>query len=152
MKKQVAAVVFDSAYGNTESVARRIAAVLGVRFDTEVLQAGTFEPGALTDFDFLVLGCPTQRHRESPAMEKLVAGLDAVSLKSRKAAVFDTRYDIPRWQSGSAAVRLSRRLQRCDLQPIVQPKSFFVAGRQGPLQPAQLDEAEEWTRVILSKL
>ncbi|WP_070121392.1 flavodoxin family protein [Bacillus marinisedimentorum] len=152
MKKQAAAVVYDSAYGNTEAVARRIAMVLGTRFDTEVLLAGTFKTGNLSNFDFLVIGCPTQRHRPSPAMEKLVEELSTLSLKSRQTAVFDTRYDVPRWKSGSAAFRLSRRVKRFDLQPVVEPKSFFVAGRQGPLKPSQLKEAEEWTKVILSKL
>ncbi len=155
-----ALVLFDSVYGNTEQVARAVAAGLESVFSVQLKSAeriGTVDPEGL---DLIVVGGPTHRHR----MSKRLAGvLDAVprkGLRGIRVAVFDTRYRMPAWLSGSAASDIARRVRKLRGQLILPPQSFFVARDFPPegskrrhelerMEPGEMERAGLWAGEIV---
>jgi hypothetical protein len=61
----------------------------------------------------------------------------------RPAAAFDTRFDKPRWLTGSAAKSIAGRLEHHGFHLIAPPQSFFVNGEHR-LEPGQRERAEAW--------
>jgi hypothetical protein len=155
------AVVHESVHGNTEAVARAIAAVLA-REHTVVRGSVEEVPAAgVRDVDLLVLGAPTHLHglpsrgtmlttRErggvsAPAPDILVRDWIEQLPPGRPPAIatFDTRSSDVRLISGSAARTLRRRLRRSGHE-VVATESFVVTGGQGPLAAGELARAEAW--------
>lgn len=157
-----ALVVFESMFGNTEEIARAVAAGVATHLRAEVVEVGTapVEPGG--DVALLVLGGPTHafgmsrtgtRHdavdrREGALPVSSGIGvrewLDAARLRpGLRAAAFTTRTP-QRWVPGSAARAIHRRLRRRGLDLVSGPRSFHVVGIEGPLAEGELDEARAW--------
>jgi hypothetical protein len=74
------------------------------------------------------------------------------ALRGLPAVCFDTRYNSPRWISGSAARSLARLLYEKGAYVVVQPESFFVGQADGPLQPGELNRAVDWIEGIVARL
>jgi flavodoxin len=127
-----ALIIFDSAYGNTERIARAIAAALAPQGTVAVERVedvlGT-DPAA---FDLLIVGGPTQRHGASPALAAWLEGLGRRALSGVPAAAFDTRYRMSALLSGSAAGVVARRLSRAGCRLAAAPESFFIERDQAP--------------------
>jgi len=64
-----ALIVYDSLHGNTEKIARAIAAALAPSADVKVLRAGEANPSELESIDLLIVGSPTQGGRPTPAIQ-----------------------------------------------------------------------------------
>jgi hypothetical protein len=64
--------------------------------------------------------------------------------KAKMAAAFDTRFGKPRWLTGSAALRIARRLRRSGYRLVAPPESFFVLHTEGPLREGEEDRARMW--------
>jgi hypothetical protein len=151
-----ALVLYESLFGNTATVARAIADGLGPIGEVTVAQFGAVPEGAAEEADLLVLGGPTHgwgmtrpASRKSPKSEGYAVGAREwlQGLRRRrgtKAAVFDTRFDKPRWLTGSAALRIARRLGRSGCQLVLPPESFFVQHTEGPLREGEEDRARRW--------
>ena len=60
-------IVYDSAYGNTEKVARAIGGV--ITGEVKVLRPGEVNPSELQSLDLLIVGSPTQGGRPTPAIQ-----------------------------------------------------------------------------------
>ena len=148
-------VLYESLFGNTERIARAIAD--GLRQSTEVTLANFGEmPGETADADLIVLGGPTHgwgmtkpTSRSRPGSEAYALGVrewleTAPPGMGRSAAAFDTRFDKPRWLTGSAAVRIGRELERLGHQMVMPPESFFVLHTGGPLRPGEEERARRW--------
>src|SRR5512139_3138161 len=129
-------VVFDSAYGNTEKVARAIAAALGTEPEVVCRRVTEVATGDLTGVSLLVVGSPTQGFRPTKPVAGLLKGLRSRALTGVKAAAFDTRFEVARLTSGAlrllvktggfAAPRIAARLQRAGAALILPPEGFFV--------------------------
>ncbi|WP_019819379.1 flavodoxin family protein [Saccharomonospora saliphila] len=159
-----ALVVFESAFGNTEAVARGIGAALAPHAEVEVREVGS-APGVVDDAtDLLVVGAPTHAFglsRESTrrdaaeqarehGREPVSRGrgvrewLDEVRLpRGVRVAAFDTKINRPRLP-GSAAKGVMKRLRRAGQVPATAPQSFYVTATAGPLLDGELDRAGEW--------
>lgn len=150
-------VLFASSYGNTEAVARAVAAALGERAQVEVRSVSDAAPIEPATLDLLVVGGPTQRHGASPPLVEWLRGLPPGSLAGLPAAVFDTRYRMARLLSGAAGDAAARWLTRAGCRLVAPPASFFVA-RDTPaadaprrhelesLEPGELERAAAWAR------
>lgn len=137
-------VVFDSTYGNTEALARAVAH----HFSVEPV-AVTAAPD-LAGVDLLIIGSPTHGHRESEPMGHWVAGLPR--LGGVGVALFDTRHELPRWMTGSAARALAPRLRALGSHEVVPPQSFYVArGVAGPLLVGELERADRWAEHVAQR-
>jgi flavodoxin I len=150
-------VIYDSQYGNTEQIARAIAGGLGEDGSVEVLAASEVVGRPLERPDLLLVGGPTQRHGMSPTLRTFLESLPRDSLRSTRAATFDTRYHMAAVLSGSAASQAAGHLRRAGCQLVAAPESFFVERDRPPkdekrrhglerLEPGELERAAEWGR------
>jgi hypothetical protein len=117
--------------------------------------------------DLIVVGAPTHVHGVSSGRSRKAA-LDqggrgpASGIGVRgwieklpesgapRAAVFDTRADLPVLLAGSAARRIARRLRKRGYRLAAEPESFFVQGTPGPLEAGELERAAAWGRELAS--
>jgi flavodoxin len=151
-----AVVLYESLYGNTEAVARAIAEGLAPIGEVALARFGELPEGAAEEADLVVLGGPTHgwgmtkpASRKSPDAEGYAAGArewleGARQAAGKMAAAFDTRFGKPRWLTGSAALRIARKLRRSGFRLILPPESFFVLRTEGPLRDGEEDRARAW--------
>lgn len=164
-----ALVVYESMFGNTRQIAEAVAAGLGVSARVELVEVRSAPTELGDDLDLVVVGGPTHAHGMTrPGTRKAAAdeeGGPTVApgtglrdwlgtirvLRGLAAATFDTRFDKPRWLTGSAAHGAARQLQRSGCRLVVAPESFYVVGTGGPIQDGELDRAYEWGRALVSQ-
>lgn len=149
-----ALVIYDSAYGNTEQVARAIGDALGPPEAVTLLHVRDARPDGLAGAALLVVGCPTQRFRPSAPVAHLLRAIPAGSLRGVHVAAFDTRLAASDFPSpivrfmintgGYAAKTIADRLRKSGGSLIAPPEGFFVAGTEGPLKPGELARARAW--------
>lgn len=144
-----ALVVYDSAYGNTKSVAEAIAGALEDLQATAV-PVGDFTPGSLAPGDLFVLGSPINGWRPTPKVTELLSALGTGALKGVKAAAFDTRVRL--FIHGDAAKKMTASLRAAGADIIAEPMPFYVGGREGPLRSGEIEKAEGWGKTLLTSL
>lgn len=145
-------IVYDSQYGNTAQIAQTIAQTLsefGVARAEPVSKASA---RALQDVDLLVLGCPTQGWRPTPAMRAFLATITPAAGYGVDVACFDTRFHLPRFLTGSAAKMMVQQLRKQGVFLLTAPQSFFVTGRAGPLAEGELKRADSWARALHNRI
>jgi flavodoxin I len=151
-----ALVVYDSAYGNTEEIAKAVAKALGD--DTLLERVEDADWDGLNKYEVVVVGSPTQAGRPTPAMKAFLGNIPAGSLEGVGVTGFDTRID-GRTQGfvlrtfmgllGYAAGRIARQLEAKGGRLIEQPHGFFVQDKEGPLSPGETDRAWAWASTIV---
>lgn len=151
-----ALVVFDSFFGNTEKLAREIAAALSDRMDCAVARAGEADPTGLRRLDLLVVGSPTRAFKASEQTVQFLRAIPAGALTGVKVAAFDTRADIAEINSavltfmvrifGYAAEPIAKALKRKGGQAVGEPAGFFIQAKEGPLCDGELERAAAWAR------
>jgi flavorubredoxin len=153
-------VAYDTAFGNTERIARAIAGALAEVGVVETRPIGEVPARDIVAADLLVVGGPTQRHGASPALVAWLQDVARSDLGGTRAAVFDTRYPMAKLWSGSAADAIARWLRRAGCTLVGRPESFFVEtdapepgeGRRHDLARLQLGEVERaavWARRLV---
>ncbi|MFQ6170668.1 flavodoxin family protein [Oryzobacter sp. R7] len=155
-----ALVVYESFWGNTEQVAREVAAGVGEVMPVEVVDVGA-APASLDGVGLLVAGGPTHafsmtrpstrrdaRDKGAPrggvdrGLREWLEGLPRV--EDVRVATFDTRVGSVRHLPGSAARGAARSARRHGLRQIAPPESFWVRDMGGPLEDGELDRALAW--------
>lgn len=144
-----AVVIYDSVYGNTEKIAQAIASALGERVAVHLAKVGQDEPVHWSEFELVVMGGPIHRVNLSAPMKALVNEIPKRALRGASIAVFETCYRNPRWQRGAATRRLGRKARKSGGRQVVPPESFFVVGREGPLEEGEEERARKWAHAIL---
>ena len=76
-----ALVVYDSVYGNTEKIARAIGGAIAG--EVKVLRPGEVNSSDLASLDLLVVGSPTQRGKQTPAIGEYLTRITWRSIKPR---------------------------------------------------------------------
>jgi flavodoxin len=143
-----AVVLYDSLYGNTEQIARVIAEVLEHSYDVELIRADEFERMDEPP-DVLVVGSPTHNRRPSPAMRQALWALERGDVSGVAAAAFDTRYERPRFLTGSAAIGIAKLLKRSGAVVEIGAESFLVEDKEGPLVHGEIERAKRWAHQVL---
>ena len=141
-------VIYDSQFGNTEKVARQIGAALSEFGQVRVEHVNQVFTLTLRDVDLLIVGGPTQAWGATGALKNWLAHLHPEDLERVVGAEFDTRFDKPRWLTGSAAVTIEKQLKRHGARLLLPPESFFVEDKEGPLAPGELERAAVWARSL----
>ncbi len=144
-------IIYDSEFGNTASIAQRIAQTLEPDGTVQLRLANTLSKLEVQKIDLLLVGSPTQYHGMSPAMLTLLEELPDNSLQNIAAAVFDTRYQDYTAETGSAATQIAQVLHKAGAHLLVPPKSFFVVDREGPLAEEELAAATHWTLTLIER-
>ena len=158
-----ALVAFDSAYGNTEQVARAIGAALGPQEDVGVLRVGEVAPEHLAGVSLLVAGSPTQKFSPTGPTTRFLKRIPKDGLNGIRVAAFDTRFteaEIAKVKIlaffvrlfGYAAEPIADRLQKKGGELVVPPEPFYVSGTEGPLLDGELERAGAWAKQIAATL
>ena len=102
-------VIYDSAYGNTEQIAKAIAS--GIAGAVKVLRTGEVSQDILKSANLLIIGSPTYGGRPTPAMKDFLKQLALTAARDKDIATFDTR-DTTKWVGilGYAAGKIARSL------------------------------------------
>lgn len=153
-----AVVVYESHWGNTADVARRIAEGIGPEAQCLTTDAATRE--ALTDAELVVVGAPVigfalarddvrQRISEEPgaptppdiAHPSLRTWLEALPRTEGRSAAFETRIW---WSPRGATGDIESGLRRAGYRTIAKAQKFVVEGKFGPLRDGELERAYRW--------
>jgi flavodoxin len=143
-------VIYESQFGNTELIAQAIAQALGECGSVRLVPMGKAGHAMLQGVDLLVLGSPTQHHEATPDMLAWLDHLPPKTLDRMPIAVFDTRYHMSKLFSGSAADVIGKEVQERGGRLIAPPESFFVAGREGPLEAGEVERAAAWANTLVA--
>ena len=146
-------VFYDSQFGNTERIAQVIADTLRAFGQAQAIRVDPARPVEFQGVDLLILGCPTQGMRPTPAMQSFLGKVSYQSLSGLAVACFDTRFRGFLWKS-SAAPRMARQLRMMGVEPLVQPESYFVKAmkKEGPLLAGEVERAATWARMLFNKV
>jgi len=144
-----ALVVYDSQFGNTEAIARAIAAA-APRGAARAVKVGEANAADLKGIDVLAVGSPTLGGRPTPAVKAFLDGLPAGSLAKIRVAAFDTRMSIFIAKLfGWAADRIAAELAAKGGLPAAKSEGFLVKGREGPLADGERERAAAWAKGFL---
>ena len=139
-------VIYDSQFGNTEQIAQAIAGALRAFGQAQAVRVDPAHPLELQGVDLLILGCPTQGFRPTPAMLSILGTFSYQALSGLAVACFDTRFRGRLWKH-SAAQHMAGQLHTMGVEPIVAPESFFVKFTRegkGPLLAGEVERAASW--------
>lgn len=161
-------VVYESMFGNTHTVAERIADGLRGAGEARAVPVGEATPGALAGADLLVVGGPTHVHgmasaRSHQAAQQqaetsggelvldpdaegptLRAWFDEVALPDGiRAAAFDTRAHGSPVLTGRASKGIAKRLERHGAAMVAEVESFLVT-KENHLVDGEEARAESW--------
>ncbi len=144
-------VVYDSAFGNTEQIAKSIGNALDG--NVEVLHIGKIGPSTMGSFDFLFIGSPTQSGKPTKAMLDFLNNVPESVLHEKRIAAFDTRF-ATRFVGifGYAAVKIADNLKSKGAVLASSPQGFYVIGKHGPLQEGELERAGIWAKATANRL
>ena len=143
-------VVYDSYFGNTETIAKEIATTLD---DCECVR--------VTDINFrekvdlLIVGSPTRGFKATASIQKF---LNSLPSNVKNVALFDTRIDtgtissgFSRWIIGNMGyannkmIKIVLKRKRNIIEPI---EFFYVLGNEGPLKEGEIDKAKRWAESL----
>jgi flavodoxin I len=140
-------VIYDSVFGNTEQVAKRIADV--IPGTVKVVKVGGVSMLELGTADLLILGSPTVGGRATKPMQEFVESIPKSVAEKARLAAFDTRISMKFAQIfGYAATRMADALAQKGGELKLPPEGFIVKGRNGPLAEGELDRASAWGKTI----
>jgi flavodoxin len=145
-------VVYDSQSGNTQQIAKAIAAGLGPDSGVKVVRASAVATADVAALDLLVVGAPTQGGRPTVSVQEFLARLPD-RLGDTRVAAFDTR--MKQWivkVFGFAANRIGKGLEAHGGVLALPPEGFFVKGGKGPLVDGEVERATAWGRDLGSRL
>jgi flavodoxin len=145
-------IVYHSVFGNTQAIAEAIAEAMQQKGAVRLTRVDRFSAAELEGIALMIMGCPTHRHSVPQAVRTMLEGMSRGALRGVGVAAFDTRYRKARWLTGSAAHKVARNLRKFGGRQVVGPESFFVAGREGPLEEGEIERAKEWAELILGQL
>jgi hypothetical protein len=165
-------IVYESMFGNTKTIAEAIAEGLSDAGEVALGTVDELSTDEVDDAGLLVAGGPTHAHgmaganahqtiardrsdaRYGPVLageESLRGWLERLPAGRGMAAAFDTRFDKPRWLTGSAGTKIAQRLRHKGYS-VIGTESFFVQGGGGPLADGERDRAAAWSRALAAKL
>jgi hypothetical protein len=168
-------IVYESMYGNTHSVASKIADVAGGFGEVALVPASKAALESLDGADLVIIGGPTHIHGLSRPMTRQGAMSDVAKHPDLvfdpdgegpglrdwfeqigngnhiSAAAFDTRLHGPSAVTGSAAKGISRRLHHHGFHEVAGPQSFFV-DKENHLVDGEADRAGVWARSLFDRL
>ncbi len=142
-------IVYNSQYGNTERIARIIGDTLRAFGQVQTIRVDQAHQISLEAVDLLIVGCPTQGFRPTPAVQSFFANISSQQSRALAVACFDTRFRGFLWKR-SAAPRLNEQLRTLGIESLVPPESFFVKAmkKEGPLEPWETERAAKWALSI----
>jgi hypothetical protein len=166
-----ALVVFESMFGNTQKIAQAVSDGLVPHTKVDLVEVGSAPAVLDEDVTLLVVGGPTQawgmtrKGTRQSAANQAPEGLVSKGIGLREwlatvkrgsktvaAVAFDTRFQRPRWLTGSAARGVQNQLRRLGFRTVAPSESFFVSATTGPLVDGETERARRWAEKLGSRL
>ena len=164
-----ALVIYESMFGNTETVARAVAEGVGRYADVTLAEVRGARPEYAEKFDLVVVGGPTHAfsmtrpstradaerqgapHRTPDIgirewLDRLPGGVHHAAV-----ATFDTRIDKVRRLPGSAARKAARVAHHHGYRKVAEPTSFYVEDVSGPLLEGERERAVAWGEQVAAR-
>ena len=148
-------VVYDTLYGNTGLLARVIANRLP---DVTLVHVEALTPKHIEQSDLIFLGSPSRGYNATKRLRQAVESLPKNALKSKSAAVFETRLKVAKHMprilryllknTGWGDAKLDTMLLRKGAKLISPLGLFYVTTQEGPLREGETDQAEHWAKQI----
>lgn len=145
-------IVYDSQYGNTERIAKAIGESLSPLSRARTARVDAMRASDLEGVELLLIGSPTQGWRPTQAIQSFLRSPSFDHLRGVRIACFDTRFNKPRWLTGSAAGVMVKRLRERGIEPAAPSTSFFVKASEGPLLDGEVERARAWAIGVASRL
>lgn len=151
-------IIYDTAYPNTRSIAKAIAAGFANQNDLAFKSAESVDPKELTELETLIVGSPSLSRKPSPLIKDLLKNLAKKSLQSVAIAAFDTRsprkslkeilFGFIFRKKGHAADYIDKMLLQKGGIQVLAPEGFFARSSKGRLYQNEQKRAMEWGREI----
>jgi flavodoxin len=148
-----ALVVYYSLFGNTQRVAKEIAAVFGKVGTASIRGVEELSTDDLKDIDLLVMGTPTHRMNLPQVVRSALEKLPRRGLRDMYYAAFDTSYDVSAFLARfTASKKLDRKLRKLGGKRLFPPQTFHVhPHHEGPLLDGEIQRAKVWADAILAE-
>lgn len=154
-------IVYDSFFGNTEKVAKKLAQTLRGKHDvttTKVTALQADDTRKVFDSELLIIGSPTRVFQPTKAIKAFIKRIDFENKHDLKVLVFDTRMDIAKvnnkllafWEKrqGSAVATMQKLVEKRKGSLLGPPMSFYVMDSEGPLEDQELEKGVAWVSGI----
>ena len=136
-------VVYDSKWGNTESIAKAVAA--GIGKNAKAIKVHDLETSKTETMDLLIIGSPVIGGKPTKSIQEFLKKLSQTMDKKMRIATFDTRMTMKFAKKlGFAAVRMAEELKENGNTIVAEPTGFIVLGQKGPLAEGELERASKW--------
>ena len=144
-------VVYDSKFGNTETIAHAIGDAMrpGNSVDVRPIDDVKTIPAGL---DLLIIGGPTQAHGVNTQMRGFLEHLPDAAVQGLAVAAFDTRLRWPKLLSGAASHGIAERLEHKGARVVTEPESFLVERADGPLLEGERERAASWGKHLVGTM
>jgi flavodoxin len=147
-------VIYDTTYGNTKKIAEAITDSLkesGLDVDMFHVKE-TKELGG--NYDFLILGSPTKIGTMSWAVRGFIGKkMRGEEWSNKSFAAFDTEGEnIMKKGGGSAAEKISKKLEAKGLMQLQAALKIAVRGMKGPLKDGEIERAKEYAKKLVSEI
>lgn len=161
-----ALLVFESMWGNTEKIARAVAAGLAESMEVTTVDVSRAPVDPGPGFGLIVAGGPTHAFSMSRVRTRADAhdrgapqGDEIIGLREwldglpsgphfQLVATFDTRVRSVRHLPGSAAKAAAKTAHRHGYERAGHAESFYVEDTEGPLLDGELSRATAWGREL----
>lgn len=165
-----ALVVYESMFGNTEQIARAVAAGLEESVDVQVAEVTDAPTEPDPDVALIVAGGPTHAF----SMSRTNTRADAISKGAQEGerefglrewmaalpsgqhtermATFDTKVESMHHLPGSAAKGAAKAARRHGYESAAKAESFYVRDVGGPLLDGEIDRARAWGRQLAASI
>jgi flavodoxin len=165
-----ALVVYESMFGNTEQIARAVAAGIGETVDVQLTEAADAPTDPGPDVALIVAGGPTHAFsmsRENTRADAISKGAHGSEREfglrewmaalpsgehAEKIATFDTKIKSMRHLPGSAAKSAAKAARRHGYESVAKAQSFYVDDVDGPLLDGEIDRARAWGRQLATSM
>ena len=142
-----ALVIFDSNLGSTKVIAETVAKNLGE--GTKAISVSDFNIEDIKGLDLIVVGSPIIGWKPTEKIDQFLLNLENDQLKNIKATSFDTRIKL--FMHGDAMKKISDKLKNAGAEILVEPRAFYVKGKENGLFDGEIGKAADWAKTIKAK-
>jgi flavodoxin len=147
-------IVFDSSFGNTEKLAREIAAGINETGVAESVVVGIkqVEDQNFTTFDGVLFGSPIHAFRATRGIKGAVKKAAKKGLDGKLVGAFDTYQAAGHISKAAKQIEGELKKRASGVRIFSEHLSSIVTGREGPLGDAELPKAKEFGKKFVKEL
>jgi len=160
-----AAIIYETAWGNTKAIAAAVGEGLSSWLDVNILNVATAPPAETLRSHLLIVGAPTHAFGLSRPQTREDAGrrggdppaiglrewIEAAGHVRLPVAAFDTHVLHPKLP-GAASRTAAKLLRRRGATLLTAPETFYVEGYQGPIVSGEVERAHTWGKDLAARL